>query len=157
MNRLTITAPDTSGTLYFDQTMMAVPVDNRWPTADIQQPFVNPDVVNMASKNWTALLMYDQMLRAEQPSFNYDLTFDDSHGKAPSNGEYEYAIKIAAQDALKPVYSVLQKDTKLHAIKGEWQLNGPNDQVTLTQTAGNTQIRVTTTDAKPEQFELRRK
>lgn len=80
MNRLTITAPDTSGTLYFDQTMMAVPVDNRWPTADIQQPFVNPDVVNMASKNWTALLMYDQMLRAEQPSFNYDLTFDDSQG-----------------------------------------------------------------------------
>ncbi|EPQ9917477.1 hypothetical protein ACUY0J_001394 [Vibrio vulnificus] len=42
-------------------------------------------------------------------------------------------------------------------LKGEWQLNGTNGQVTLTQTAGNTQIRVTTTDAKPEQFELRRK
>ncbi|OZS41549.1 chondroitinase family polysaccharide lyase [Photobacterium sanguinicancri] len=80
MNRLTVTAPDTNGTLYFDQAMMAVPVDNRWPTADIQQPFVNPNVVNMASKNWTALLMYDQMLRDQQPSFNYDLAFDDSQG-----------------------------------------------------------------------------
>lgn len=64
---------DHNGTVYLDQIMVSVPVDNRWPTADIQQPYVNSGVVNMASKNWTALLMYDQMLKQHQPTFTYNV------------------------------------------------------------------------------------
>lgn len=80
MDRLRIIAPDHQGTIYLDQTMVSVPVDNRWPTADFQQPYVNPGVVDMASKNWTALLMYEQMLKQHQPDFNYNAQFNDTTG-----------------------------------------------------------------------------
>ncbi|WP_241149065.1 polysaccharide lyase family 8 super-sandwich domain-containing protein [Photobacterium sanguinicancri] len=46
------------------------------------------------------------------------------HGKAPTNGSYEYAIKIAAQDAVKPIYTVLQKDQNLHAVRTEQGVEG---------------------------------
>ncbi|MBL4829922.1 MAG: chondroitinase [Aliivibrio sp.] len=81
MNRLTVRAPSTSGEVYLDQIMLSVPVDNRWPTPDYQQPFVNKDVSNMASKNWTALLMYDRMLKAQHPTFDFDTAFDDTNGE----------------------------------------------------------------------------
>ncbi|WP_248783048.1 chondroitinase family polysaccharide lyase [Photobacterium kishitanii] len=80
MDRLRIIAPDHQGTIYLDQIMVSVPVDNRWPTADTQQPYVNPGVVDMASKNWTALLMYQQMLEQHQPEFNYHAQFNDATG-----------------------------------------------------------------------------
>lgn len=80
MNRLRIIAPKASGTIYFDQMMMSVPVDNRWPTADYQQPFVNPTVVDMASKNWTALMMYDEMLKEHHATFDFTVPFDDTSG-----------------------------------------------------------------------------
>ncbi|MDP2567559.1 chondroitinase family protein [Photobacterium damselae subsp. piscicida] len=80
MNRLRIIAPQASGTIYFDQMMMSVPVDNRWPTADYQQPFVNPTVVDMASKNWTALMMYDEMLKEHHATFDFTVPFDDTSG-----------------------------------------------------------------------------
>lgn len=81
MNKLSIIVPDDiTGRLIFDQIMMSVPVDNRWPTPDYQQPYVNPDVTKMASKNWTALLMYDNMLKEEYPSFNFEHEFNDSSG-----------------------------------------------------------------------------
>ncbi|WP_022939877.1 chondroitinase family polysaccharide lyase [Psychromonas hadalis] len=84
MNKLSITAPDSAGKIILDQVMMAVPVDNRWPTPDYQQPFVNPGVTDMPSKNWTALLMYDQMLKEQQPTFNFDLDFDDTQAGTKS-------------------------------------------------------------------------
>ncbi|MCW8331546.1 chondroitinase [Photobacterium sp. SDRW27] len=98
MNRLTVNAPELAGTLLFDQVMMAVPVDNRWPTPDYQQPFVNPSVVDMASKNWTALLMYDQMLREGNPSFNFDAAFDDSQGDtAPLYRQFDQHLAVNTQ------------------------------------------------------------
>ncbi|WP_028862780.1 chondroitinase family polysaccharide lyase [Psychromonas aquimarina] len=84
MNQMVITAPDEAGTILLDQVMMSVPVDNRYPTPDYHQPFVNPGVKDMASKNWTALLMYDQMLREAQPEFNFDTEFDDTQGDSAS-------------------------------------------------------------------------
>lgn len=101
MNRLTVTAPDSTGTLLFDQVMMAVPVDNRWPTPDYQQPFVNPGVVDMASKNWTALLMYDQMLREDNPNFNFDTTFDDTQGDtAPLYRQFDQHLAVNTQTTI---------------------------------------------------------
>ena len=98
MNRLTVTAPDLAGSLLFDQVMMAVPVDNRWPTPDYQQPFVNPNVVDMASKNWTALLMYDQMLREDNPSFNFNAVFDDNQGdSAPLYRQFDQHLAVKTQ------------------------------------------------------------
>ncbi len=98
MNRLTITAPDLAGSLLFDQVMMAVPVDNRWPTPDYQQPFVNPNVVDMASKNWTALLMYDQMLREDNPRFNFNAVFDDNLGDtAPLYHQFDQHLAVKTQ------------------------------------------------------------
>lgn len=78
MSSLTITAPDYSGELYLDQMMVNVPVDNRWPTPDYIVPFINHDVNTMVSKNWTALLMYDQMLAEHYPNLDFSVPFDDS-------------------------------------------------------------------------------
>lgn len=82
MNRLSISVGKgkISGTLLLDQVMLAVPVDHRWPTPDYQQPFVNPEVETMISKNWSALLMYDRMIDKEYPSFDFDSSFDDTQG-----------------------------------------------------------------------------
>lgn len=41
------------------------------------------------------------------------------HGKAPVDGRYEYAINIEAQDTIKPSYTVLQQDNKVHAVRSE--------------------------------------
>ncbi|WP_392454258.1 chondroitinase family polysaccharide lyase [Edwardsiella piscicida] len=84
MDRLTITAPAQAGTLYFDQLMPAVPVDNRWPLPDYTTPFANRAVNDMVSKNWSALLMYDEMLRQRFPTLNFDVTFSDSSGPSAS-------------------------------------------------------------------------
>lgn len=101
MNRLTISAPDSSGTLLFDQVMLAVPVDNRWPTPDYHQPFVNPTVVDMASKNWTALMMYDQMLKAENPSFNFSAVFNDTQGDtAPLYRQFDQHLSVNEQQTI---------------------------------------------------------
>lgn len=80
MDRLTITAPTQAGTLYFDQLIPAVPVDNRWPLPDYTTPFANRAVNDMVSKNWSALLMYDEMLRQRFPTLNFDVAFSDSSG-----------------------------------------------------------------------------
>lgn len=40
-----------------------------------------------------------------------------SHGKAPKNANYEYAIAIEAQDNKAPEYTVLQHNNQLHAVK----------------------------------------
>ncbi|WFN98078.1 polysaccharide lyase beta-sandwich domain-containing protein [Edwardsiella ictaluri] len=84
MDRLTITAPTQAGTLYFDQLMPAVPVDNRWPLPDYTTPFANRAVNDMVSKNWSALLMYDEMLRQRFPTLNFDVAFSDSSGPSAS-------------------------------------------------------------------------
>lgn len=84
MDRLTITAPTQAGTLYFDQLIPAVPVDNRWPLPDYTTPFANRAVNDMVSKNWSALLMYDEMLRQRFPTLNFDVAFSDSSGPSAS-------------------------------------------------------------------------
>ncbi|MEC6907323.1 chondroitinase family polysaccharide lyase [Photobacterium piscicola] len=101
MDRLQILAPDHNGTLYLDQVMVSVPVDNRWPTADIQQPYVNSGVVNMASKNWTALLMYDQMLKHHQPTFSYNVQFDDTTGDTANlYRQFDHHLNIQASNSI---------------------------------------------------------
>lgn len=80
MDRVTITAPAQAGTLYFDQIMLGVPVDNRWPLPDYTTPFANTAVNEMVSKNWSALLMYDEMLSQRFPTLNFDVPFDDQRG-----------------------------------------------------------------------------
>lgn len=84
MNKLVINAPSSQGKILLDQIMMSVPVDHRWPLPDYQQPFVNPKVTTMPSKNWSALLMYDQKIRTQYNSFNFGVDFNDTHGNTAS-------------------------------------------------------------------------
>lgn len=67
MDRLIIKAPATvkQGTIYFDQMILATPVDVRHPTRDAQVPFVNRSRDTSASGHWQALLMYDEFVPNE--------------------------------------------------------------------------------------------
>ncbi|WP_422120932.1 chondroitinase family polysaccharide lyase [Moellerella wisconsensis] len=74
---LQIIAPDHAGTVFFDQLIMSVPVDQRWPIPDDSIPFVNNAVNTMVSKNWSALRMYDQMFQQHYPQLNFKVAFRD--------------------------------------------------------------------------------
>lgn len=84
LDKLVITAPDQAGTLFFDQIIMSVPLDNRWPIPDYQIPYVNNAVNTMVSKNWSALLMYDQMFTAHYPTLNFATEFRDDQPEVAS-------------------------------------------------------------------------
>ena len=64
MNKLTISAPNSDGELYFDQLALNLPVDPRWPTPDYQIPFINKTINHRANAHWGALLQYDSWLTA---------------------------------------------------------------------------------------------
>jgi chondroitin-sulfate-ABC endolyase/exolyase len=75
MDTLVVTAPNTSGTIYFDQMILSNPVDVRHPTRDVQVPFVNPDADTSPSAHWQAVLKFDQLLpgEAEEESESDDI------------------------------------------------------------------------------------
>lgn len=81
LDKLEIIAPASAGTLFFDQIIMAAPVDQRWPIPDDQIPFVNNAVNTMVSKNWSALRMYDQMFQQQYPQLNFNLEFRDDQAE----------------------------------------------------------------------------
>ncbi|WP_193014639.1 chondroitinase family polysaccharide lyase [Proteus sp. FME41] len=90
-DQLVITAPNQAGTLFFDQIIMSVPLDNRWAVPDYQTPYVNNAVNTMVSKNWSALLMYDQMFKAHIPALNFNTEFhDDQVEMASIYQRFEY-------------------------------------------------------------------
>lgn len=62
---------------FFDQLIMSVPVDLRWPISDDSIPFVNNAVNTMVSKNWRALRMYDQMFQQYYSQLNFKVAFRD--------------------------------------------------------------------------------
>lgn len=55
--------------------------------------------------------------RNSQPTEQLFATAVISHGKAPNNASYEYAIAIESQDNKTPEYTVLQHNNQLHAVK----------------------------------------
>lgn len=71
LDKVIIQAPNEAGTLYLDQLLFNVPVDNRYPIPDYQTPFVNPAASTSVNKNWNALLRYDEMLRKIYPHFDF--------------------------------------------------------------------------------------
>ncbi len=81
LTKLEISAPPSAGTLFFDQIIMAAPVDQRWPIPDDQIPFVNNAVNTMVSKNWSALRMYDQMFQQAYPQLNFSTEFRDDQAE----------------------------------------------------------------------------
>lgn len=96
-DQLVITAPNQAGTLFFDQIIMSVPLDNRWAVPDYQTPYVNNAVNTMVSKNWSALLMYDQMFKAHYPTLNFDTEFhDDQTEMASIYQRFEYYQGISS-------------------------------------------------------------
>nr|MBG3151899.1 chondroitinase [Proteus mirabilis] len=84
LDQLVITAPNQAGTLFFDQIIMSVPLDNRWAVPDDNVPYVNNAVNTMVSKNWSALLMYDQMFKVHYPTLNFDTEFHDDQAEMAS-------------------------------------------------------------------------
>ena len=65
MDRLQIRAGSTlkSGTLYFDQMMMSIPVDPRWPTRDAVVPYINLEADTAPNRHWLALYRYSEFLQ----------------------------------------------------------------------------------------------
>ncbi|UXN37648.1 chondroitinase family polysaccharide lyase [Avibacterium paragallinarum] len=72
LDKLVITAPNEAGTLYLDQLLFNVPVDNRYPIPDYQADFVNPTASTAVNKNWNALLMNDQRLSQIYPHLDFN-------------------------------------------------------------------------------------
>ncbi|WP_113674112.1 chondroitinase family polysaccharide lyase [Vallitalea guaymasensis] len=60
MDTMRIKAPANveAGTLYFDQIVLANPVDSRHQNRDFQVPFVNVEADNMANKHWVSLYKF---------------------------------------------------------------------------------------------------
>ncbi|MDP5274786.1 chondroitinase family polysaccharide lyase [Chengkuizengella axinellae] len=65
MDHLVISAPSSlgQGTLFFDQFVMNDLVDTRYPTRDIQVPFVNPEQDEQDMYTWNAVVLFDQWLK----------------------------------------------------------------------------------------------
>ncbi|KAA6208799.1 chondroitinase family polysaccharide lyase [Avibacterium paragallinarum] len=72
LDKLVIKAPNEAGTLYLDQLLFNVPVDNRYPIPDYQADFVNPTASTAVNKNWNALLMNDQRLSQIYPHLDFN-------------------------------------------------------------------------------------
>ena len=64
MNELQIIAGAAlkSSVLYFDQMMMSIPVDPRWPTRDVIVPYINLSADVAPNRHWLALLRYSELL-----------------------------------------------------------------------------------------------
>lgn len=64
MNRLAVKAPTTLAdtTFYFDQMMLSIPVDPRWPTRDNVVPFVNLKADVAPNRHWLSLYRYYNFL-----------------------------------------------------------------------------------------------
>lgn len=102
-DKLVINAPNQAGTLFFDQIILSVPLDNRWPIPDDNTPYVNNAVNTMVSKNWSALLMYDQMFKAHYPSLNFDTEFRDDQAEMTSIYQrFEYYQGVNSNKKITP-------------------------------------------------------
>lgn len=65
MDRLQVTPPaQSAGVVYFDQMVFGMPVDPRYPIPDYQVPFVNEPVRERPNAHWSALLQFDEWMRA---------------------------------------------------------------------------------------------
>ena len=102
-DKLVITAPNQAGTLFFDQIILGVPLDNRWPIPDDNIPYVNNAVNTMVSKNWSALLMYDQMFKVHYPTLTFDTEFrDDQTEMASIYQRFEYYQGVDSDKKITP-------------------------------------------------------
>ncbi|NQZ49486.1 MAG: chondroitinase [Moritella sp.] len=57
-------------TLYFDQMMLSIPVDPRWPTRDAVVPFVNLAADVAPNRHWLALYRYSNFLMGTDVSLS---------------------------------------------------------------------------------------
>jgi chondroitin-sulfate-ABC endolyase/exolyase len=64
-------------TLYFDQMMMSIPVDPRWPTRDAVVPFVNLAADVAPNRHWLALYRYNNFLIDADVTLT-DIALDDA-------------------------------------------------------------------------------
>lgn len=64
MNFMQVRAAQTmdAATVYFDQMMLSIPVDPRWPTRDAVVPFVNLAADVAPNQHWLALYRYNNFL-----------------------------------------------------------------------------------------------
>ncbi len=71
MNFFQVQAPPSikAGTFYFDQLMLSIPVDPRWPTRDEVVPYVNLASDTAPNRHWLALYRYNQFLQDPNRSY----------------------------------------------------------------------------------------
>ncbi|MFZ7130498.1 chondroitinase family polysaccharide lyase [Avibacterium avium] len=107
LDKLVIQAPDEAGSLYLDQLLFNVPVDNRYPIPDYQADFVNPTASTAVNKNWNGLLMYDQMLSKNYPYFDFNASF---HSDPQSESIYQRFEQVLNVFADKPFANKLSAE-----------------------------------------------
>ncbi|MFZ7273921.1 chondroitinase family polysaccharide lyase [Avibacterium avium] len=96
LDKLVIQAPDEAGSLYLDQLLFNVPVDNRYPIPDYQADFVNPTASTAVNKNWNGLLMYDQMLSKNYPHFDFNASFHSDPQSESIYQRFEQVLNVFA-------------------------------------------------------------
>lgn len=99
LDKLVINAPSQAGSLYLDQLMFNIPVDNRNPIPDYTAPFVNLSVNTAVNKHWNALLMYDNLFKEKYPTLNFkgDLAKDKQSDSIYQRFEYHLGVTPSAK------------------------------------------------------------
>lgn len=72
MDTLIIRGPKCAGRLFFDQMMLSVPVDPRFPTRDRQVPFVNIMADEGPNAHWLSLYLYDMQYKQEYSRMDHN-------------------------------------------------------------------------------------
>ncbi|MFU2046837.1 chondroitinase family polysaccharide lyase [Avibacterium gallinarum] len=110
LDKLVIQAPDEAGSLYLDQLLFNVPVDNRYPIPDYQADFVNPAASTAVNKNWNGLLMYDRMLSKNYPHFDFNTSFHSDPQSESIYQRFEQVLNVFADKPSAVDFSqILQK------------------------------------------------
>ncbi|MFZ7109607.1 chondroitinase family polysaccharide lyase [Avibacterium avium] len=110
LDKLVITAPNEAGTLYLDQLLFNVPVDNRYPIPDYQADFVNPMASTAVNKNWNALLMNDQRLSQIYPHLDFNAKLQSDPKIESIYQRFEQVLNVFADKPSAVDFSqILQK------------------------------------------------
>lgn len=122
VEKIVITAPDETGTIYLDDMITNIPIDSRYSARDYQIPFINEEAKTSVNKHWNAIHMYGlafdeyhhrnigstdkkDLLHIEKllEEYHADLIFGPDNSSILSNKEYNYT-----EDEIKSIYEEIE-------------------------------------------------
>ncbi|MCW9718070.1 chondroitinase family polysaccharide lyase [Avibacterium sp. 21-599] len=126
LDKLVIQAPDEAGSLYLDQLLFNVPVDNRYPIPNYQADFVNPTASTAVNKNWNGLLLYDQMLSKNYPHFDFNRSLHSDPQSESIYQRFEQVLNVFTDKPSAVDFSqILQKYQSFNISEKDGVIQGP--------------------------------